>query len=137
MRTKTTLLAVVLLATGAATSALAGPSDELRRTAIAQVAVAGSVAGLARACGVEPTPITAAIRQMFNRLQLDGTTEAAALARYHASESRMTRETQGIPGAPPCTDLYATMQQTVIDLGSVGTQKSAARPEASESSAAD
>src|SRR5690242_7501783 len=74
MRTKTTLLAVVLLATGAATSALAGPSDELRRTAIAQVAVAGSVAGLARACGVEPTPITAAIRQMFNRLQLDGTT---------------------------------------------------------------
>ena len=137
MRTKTALLAAILLAAGATATAFAGTREELRRTAIANVAVAGSVAGLARACGVEPTPITAAIRQMFNRLQLDDAAKATALARYHASESRMTRETQGIPGAPPCTDLYATMQQTVIDLGSVGAQKSAARPEASESSAAE
>ena len=137
MRTKAALLAVVLLAAGAATTAFAGPPDELRRTAIARVAVAGSVAGLARACGVEPTPITAAIREMFDRLQLDGMAEATALARYNASESRMTRETQGIPGAPPCTDLYATMQETVIDLDSVWAQKSAARPEAGESPAAE
>jgi transposase-like protein len=122
------ILPAVIVLLGSATAALAGPSDELRRTAIEQVAQAGSVAGLARACGVEPTPITAAIHQLFNRVQLDRVEQVTALARYRAGESRMTREAQRLPDAPPCADLYSTMQETVIRLDSLGTRKSAAVP---------
>jgi hypothetical protein len=130
MSVKNALPAVVFLVLGAAATALADSPDALRRVAIERVAEAGSVAGLARACGVEPTPITAAVRQLFKRVQLDAVAQATALARYRSGEARMTRETERVPGAPPCTDLYTAMQETVIGLDSLGTQKSAATSEA-------
>ena len=46
-------------------AARAGQYDSLRQTAVAAVSGAGSAAGLARACGVDPQPIAAAAEQLF------------------------------------------------------------------------
>src|SRR3981189_313119 len=71
-------------------TARAGQSGGLRQTVVAAVSNAGSAAGLARACGVDPRPIAAAAEQLFHRLRLDQAAQATALAGYPAHEARLT-----------------------------------------------
>lgn len=109
-----------LAALGAAVPALAGPDEDLRDTALAQIGEAGGLAGLARACGIDPTPITAAVKELLKRVPLDSPSEVNALARYRANESHTTRDALAAPGAPPCGDLHSVVQNAVRDLNAIG-----------------
>ena len=117
------VLAAILTATGTV-SARADSAGDLRQAAIAEVEAAGSSAGLMRACGVDPTPITAAVNDLLKRVPLDQPAQAALLARYVANETRMTQNTLAIPGAPPCGDLRILVQDAVRDLNAVGQPES-------------
>jgi 2-oxoisovalerate dehydrogenase E1 component len=70
-------MAAILTATGTV-SARADSASDLRQAAIAEVEAAGSSAGLMRACGVDPTPITAAVNDLLKRVPLSPAAEAAA-----------------------------------------------------------
>ena len=99
---KKTLPALALLAAlAAAVPAIAGDDSDLRDQAIAQIDAAGGSAGLARACGVDPTPITAAVKQLLKRIPLDSPSETNALARYRANEAHMTRMLSPPPALRP------------------------------------
>jgi hypothetical protein len=117
------VLAAILTATGTV-SARADSADDLRQAAIAEIEAAGSSAGLVRACGVDPTPITAAVKDLLKRVPLSPPTQAALLVSYEANETRMTQNTLAIPGAPPCGDLRILVQDTVRDLNAVGQPES-------------
>jgi hypothetical protein len=117
------VLAAILTATGTV-SARADGADDLRQAAIAEIEAAGSSAGLVRACGVDPTPITAAVKDLLKRVPLSPPTQAALLVSYEANETRMTQNTLAIPGAPPCGDLRILVQDTVRDLNAVGQPES-------------
>ena len=119
------VLAAILTATGTV-SARADSAGDLRQAAIAEVEAAGGSAGLMRACGVDPTPITAAVNDLLKRVPLTPPSQAALLVSYHANETRMTQNTLAIPGAPPCGDLRILVQDTVRDLNAVGQPESAA-----------
>jgi hypothetical protein len=116
-------LLAVLAGAGQARADSAG---DLRQAAIVEVEAAGSASGLVRACGVDPTPITAAVNDLLKRVPLGRPTEAALLVRYKANETRMTQNTLAIPGAPHCGDLRSLVQGTVRGLNSVGQPDSAA-----------
>ena len=81
-----------------------------------------------RACGVDPTPITAAVNELLKRVALSPATQAALLVSYQANETRMTQNTLAIPGAPPCGDLRILVQDTVRDLNAIGQPAPAAPP---------
>jgi hypothetical protein len=117
------VLAAILTATGTV-SARADSADDLRQAAITEIEAAGSSAGLVRACGVDPTPITAAVKDLLKRVPLSPPTQAALLVSYEANETRMTQNTLAIPGAPPCGDLRILVQDTVRDLNAVGQPES-------------
>ena len=119
------VLAAILTATGTV-SARADSASDLRQAAIAEVEAAGGSAGLMRACGVDPTPITAAVNDLLKRVPLTPPSQAALLVSYHANETRMTQNTLAIPGAPPCGDLRILVQDTVRDLNAVGQPETAA-----------
>jgi hypothetical protein len=115
------ILPLVALAAILAGAGLArADSGDLREAAIAEVESAGSSAGLMRACGVDPTPITAAVNDLLKRVPLSRPAEAAVLVRYRANETLMTQNTLAIPGAPPCGDLRTLVQDTVRGLNAVG-----------------
>jgi hypothetical protein len=116
--------ALLAVLTGAGL-ARADSAGDLRQAAIAEVGAAGSASGLVRACGVDPTPITAAVNDLLKRVPLGRPTEAALLVRYKANETRMTQNTLAIPGAPPCGD-RSLLQETVRGLNSVGRPEAAA-----------
>src|SRR5258708_30690559 len=116
-------------------TARAGQSDGLRQTAVAAVSSAGSAAGLARACGVDPRPIAAAAEQLFHRLRLDQAAQATALAGYRANEARMTASVLARPDASLCTN-EKLVRETVQALDSVGPRQSAARSEGGSASLA-
>jgi hypothetical protein len=120
-------LAAILAGAGAGL-ARADSASDLRQAAIAEVESAGSSAGLMRACGVEPTPITAAVNDLLKRVPLSRPAEAALLVRYKANETRMTENTLAISGAPPCGDLRILVQDTVRRLNAVGAPESATLP---------
>lgn len=105
--------------------ALADSAGDLRQAAIAEVEAAGSSAGLMRACGVDPTPITSAVNDLLKRVPLERPAEAALLVRYKANETRMTQNTLAISGAPPCGDLRILVQDTVRDLNAIGQPEGA------------
>ena len=127
---KKTLPALALLAAlAAAVPAIAGDDRDLRDQAIAQIDEAGSSAGLARACGVDPTPITAAVKQLLKRVSLDGPSRADALARYRANEAHMTRDALATPGAPPCAELSTLLRDAVRDLNAIAAPEVTARSE--------
>jgi hypothetical protein len=128
-------LAAILAGAGAGV-ARADSASDLRQAAIAEVQSAGSSAGLVRACGVDPTPITAAVNDLLKRVPLSPPAQAALLVRYEANETRMTQNTLAIPGAPPCGDLRILVQDTVRDLNAVG-QPEAAAPSTAVSSLDD
>jgi hypothetical protein len=111
--------ALLALLAGAA-PAWADSAGDLRQAAITEVEAAGSSAGLVQACGVEPTAISAAVNDLLERVPLERPAEAALLIRYQANESRMTRNTLAVPGAPPCGDIRILVQDTVRDLNAVG-----------------
>ena len=71
---------------------------------------------------MDPTPITAAVKDLLKRVPLGRPAEAALLARYVANETRMTQNTLAIPGAPPCS--RSLMQDAVRDLNAVGQPES-------------
>ena len=119
----------MLAALGAAVPAIAGDDSELRDQALAQIDEAGSSAGLARACGVDPTPITAAVKQLLKRVSLDSPSETNALARYRANEAHMTREALTTPSAPPCIELSSVLRDAVRDLNAIATPEVTARSE--------
>jgi hypothetical protein len=121
------LPAFALLAALAGTGpAWADSAGDLRQAAIAEVEAAGSASGLVRACGVDPTPITAAVNDLLKRVALSSPARAALLVRYQADETRMTQNTLAIPGAPPCGDLRILVEDTVRDLNAVGQPEAAA-----------
>ena len=113
------VLAAILTATGTA-SARADGAGDLRDAAIAEIEAAGGAAGLVQACGVDPTPISAAVHDLLKRVPLTPPRQAALLVSYQASESRMTRNTLAVPGAPPCGDVRILVQDTVRDLNAIG-----------------
>jgi hypothetical protein len=117
------VLAAILTATGTV-SARADSASDLRQAAIAEVEAAGGSAGLMRACGVEPTPISSAVNDLLKRVPLTPPSQAALLVSYHANETGMTQNTLAIPGAPPCGDLRILVQDTVRDLNAVGQPES-------------
>jgi hypothetical protein len=115
------LTAVALTAIlGGAGLARADSAGDLRQAAISEVEAAGSSAGLVRACGVDPTPISAAVDDLLQRVPLGKPAQAALLVSYRANETRMTQNTLAIPGAPPCGDVRILVQDTVRDLNAVG-----------------
>ncbi len=118
---------ILLAAVAGVVPARADPAEELRAAAVREIGSAGSAAGLSRACGVDPAPITAAIHELLHRIPLDGGAESAALGTYRANETRMTANLTAIPGARPCEDLDSVMQQTVRGLNAIGAPQSAAR----------
>jgi hypothetical protein len=120
-----TLLTVATLLSDTS-AARASQYDALRQAAVAAVNGAGSAAGLARACGVDPRPIAAAAQQLFHRLQLDQAAQATALAGYRANEARMTASMLAKPDASLCTN-KSLLRETVQGLDSVGMRQSAAR----------
>ena len=127
---KKTLPALAMLAAlVAAVPAIAGDDSDLRDQAIAQIDEAGGSAGLARACGVDPTPITAAVKQLLTRVSLDSPSETNALARYRANEAHMTRDALAAPGAPPCAELSTLLRDAVRDLNAIATLEVTARSE--------
>jgi hypothetical protein len=129
------LLTVATLLSGIG-AARAGQYDGLRQTAVAAVSGAGSAAGLARACGIDPRPIAAAAEQLFRRLQLDRAAQATARAGYRANEARMTASVLANPEASLCKN-ERLVRDTVRALDSVGIRQSAARPEAGSASLAE
>ena len=129
-RLKTILPALAMLAALAvAAPAIAGGDSDLRDQAIAQIDEAGSSAGLARVCGVDPTPITAAVKQLLKRVSLDGPSRTDALARYRANEAHMTKDALGTPGAPPCAELSTLLRDAVRDLNAIAVPEVTARSE--------
>lgn len=136
---KTILPAVALLTATSLLSdigaARAGQYDGLREAAVVAVSDAGSAAGLARACGVDPRPITAAAEQLFRRAHLDQAAQATALAGYRANEARMTVSVLAKPEASLCTNARL-LRETVRALDSIGMRQSVARPEAGSASLA-
>ena len=127
---KTILPALALLAAlGVAAPAVADPSEDLRNAAIAQIDEAGDSAGLARACGIDPTPITAAVKELLHRVPLDSPSEVNALARYRATESHSTRDALAGPGAPPCGDLHSVVQDAVRGLNAISGPETTAESE--------
>ena len=110
-------LLAVLAGAGQARADSAG---DLRQAAIVEVEAAGSASGLVRVCGVDPTPISAAVDDLLKRVPLGSPAQAALLVRYKANEARMTQSTIAIPGAPPCGDLRTLAQDTVRHLNAVG-----------------
>ena len=102
-----------------------GSSGNRNQDVIAELRAAGAAAGLARACGVDPRPITTAAERAFTRLQLDPAARSAALARYRASEAHMTSRTLAVPGAPPCGDLPDVVRGAVRHLDALGGRASA------------
>ena len=119
------MLAAILTATGTA-SARADSAGDLREAATAEIEAAGSASGLVRACGVDPTPITAAVHDLLKRVPLSPPSQAALLVSYEANEARMTQNTLAVPGAPPCGDVRILVQDTVRDLNAVGQPESEA-----------
>jgi hypothetical protein len=105
--------------------ARADSAGDLRQAAIAEVEAAGSASGLVRACGVDPTPISAAVNDLLKRVPLGRPAQAALLVRYQTNETRMAQNTLAIPGAPPCGDLRILVQDTVRDLNAVGQPEAA------------
>jgi hypothetical protein len=99
--------------------AMAGGPMELDQRVMIQIGSAGDSAGLARACGVEPAAIGAAIRQLLGQIRLDGRAEAAALKQYRENEAHMTRLALAIPGGPPCNRLRTLVRDTVHHLNAV------------------
>jgi len=127
---KTILPALALLAAlGVAAPAVADPSEDLRNAAIAQIDEAGDSAGLARACGIDPTPITAAVKELLHRVPLDSPSEVNALARYRATESHSTRDALAAPGASPCGDLHSIVQDAVRGLNAISGPEATAESE--------
>ena len=120
------VLTVATLISGVG-AARAGQYNDLRQTVVVAVSNAGSAAGLARACGIDPRPIAAAAEQLFRRLQLDQAAQATALAGYRANEASMTASALANPEAPLCTN-KSLLRETVQALDSVGVRQSAARP---------
>ena len=116
--------ALLAVLTGAG-QARADSAGDLRQAAIAEVVAAGSASGLVRACGVDPTPISAAVNDLLTRVPLGRPAQAALLVRYQANETRMTQNTLAIPGAPPCGDLRILVQDTVRELNAVGQPEAA------------
>jgi hypothetical protein len=122
-------LAAILAGAGpAGADSGADSASDLRQAAVAEVEAAGSSAGLMRACGVDPTPITAAVNELLKRVPLSRPASAALLVRYKANETRMTENTLAIPGAPPCGELRPLVQDTVRHLNAVGAPDSATLP---------
>jgi hypothetical protein len=117
--------ALLAVLTGAGL-ARADSAGDLRQAAIVEVEAAGSASGLVGACGVDPTPISAAVKDLLKRVPLGRPAQTALLVRYHANETRMTQNTLAIPGAPPCGDLRILVQDTVRDLNAVGQPEAAA-----------
>jgi hypothetical protein len=126
---KTLPALAVLAALAGAAPAIAGDDSDLRDQALAQIDEAGSSAGLARACGVDPTPITAAVKQLLKRVPLDSPSETNALARYRANEAHMTRDALAASGAPPCGDLRSVVRDAVRDLNVIAAPEMTARSE--------
>jgi hypothetical protein len=127
---KKTLPALALLAAlAAAVPAIAGDDSDLRDQAIAQIDAAGGSAGLARACGVDPTPITAAVKHLLKRIPLDSPSETNALARYRANEAHMTQDALATPGAPPCAELSTVLRDAVRELNAIAAPEVTARSE--------
>jgi len=129
------VLAAILTATGTA-GARADSASDLRDAAIAEVEAAGGAAGLVQACGVEPTAITAAVHDLLKRIPLTPPRQTALLVSYQANETRMTRNTLAVPGAPPCGDVRTLVQDTVRDLNAIG-QPQPAEPAATLSALED
>ncbi len=117
-------LAAILAGAGAGV-ARADSASDLRQAAVAEAEAAGSSAGLVQACGVDPTPISAAVNDLLKRVPLSPSAEAAVLVSYQANETRMTRNTLAIPGAPPCGDIRILVQDTVRGLNAIGQPDSA------------
>jgi hypothetical protein len=116
----TTLLSSVGAAYGA-------QHDDLDPAAIVAVGEAGSAAGLARACSVDPQPIAAAVAQLFRRLELDPAAKAKALARYRANEAQMTANVRDQLKAPFCADRYL-LRRTVHDLNTMDVRQPVTGP---------
>jgi hypothetical protein len=102
--------------------AMAGEPIELDQRVMVQIGLAGDSAGLARACGVEPAPIGAAIRQLLGQIGLDRRTEAAALRQYRENEAQMTRVALAIPGGLPCKSLPTLVRDAVNHLNAVADE---------------
>ena len=126
---KTLPALAVLTALAAAAPAIAGDDSDLRDQAIAQIDEAGSSAGLAQACGVDPTPITAAVKQLLKRVALDSPSKTNALARYRANEAHMTRDALATSGTPPCAELSTLLRDSVRDLNAIAVPEVTARSE--------
>ena len=114
----TACVTIKRLETNGGVSKASGKTEEL-------VEAAGSSAGLVQACGVDPTPISAAVNDLLKRVPLSPSAEAAVLVSYQANETRMTRNTLAIPGAPPCGDIRILVQDTVRHLNAIGQPDSA------------
>jgi len=121
------LFGLILLASTAVGPARADPVRDRRDETLAAIRPAGEAAGMARACGVDPTPITSALQDLLQRSQLAQPAVAGALRDYHESESRMTKAALAVPGPLPCGDIHSLLRDTVRLLGNVGESRAVDR----------
>jgi hypothetical protein len=115
------ILTFLAVLAGALPASAADP-DARHQDATEQIALAGSAAGLARACGVDPRPITAAVNDVFGRLGYTGAERAEALSRYRANEARMTASLPAAPDSSACSDPRGLLRDPIRGLGAIGPQ---------------